>query len=358
MTLFTVGPVAMTPQIREAGAIDLPYFRTASFSDLMLGIERDLLALFGAPADSRAVLLSGSGSAGMEAAVASLFQPGDEPLLIVVGGGFGRRFAEIAERHGLAHDCLELPLEEDLTEASFAPFEGRRYAGVLINHGETSIGKLYDLDLVQRFCQRTGALLVVDAVSSFLNDPLDMATQGVDLALTASQKALALAPGLAPLVMGPRAVERILSRTSPLYYLDVASALRNQERGQTPWTPALAVIYQLRARLDEILAHGIEAEWAQRRRLAGYFREQLARRLPALTVPSFAKSMGLTPVMTAPYNARTLFERLEAQGLVITPSGGELATRFTRVGHMGALDESDYDRLLTAMAGLMAEEVL
>ena len=192
----------MSPAVRETGSIALPYFRTAGFSRLMLALEEELLGLFGAPGGSRALLMSGSGTAAMEAAVAGLFDPASDRLLIVNGGSFGQRFVEIAARHRIPHRVLTVPFEADLTAGLFADFTDYSPTGLLINQGETSIGKLYDLGIAADFCRSTGALLVVDAVSSFLNDRLDMEAQGVDCALTASQKALALPPGLAPLVLG------------------------------------------------------------------------------------------------------------------------------------------------------------
>lgn len=357
MTLFTVGPVEMSPAVRETGSIALPYFRTDSFSRLMLALEEELRDLFGAPDGSRAVLLTGSGSAAMEAAVAGLFDPARDRLLIINGGSFGQRFVEIASRHRIPHRVLTVPFEADLTADLFTEFEDYTPTGLLINQGETSIGKLYDLDIAADYCRRTGALLVVDAVSSFLNDELDMEAQTVDCALTASQKALALPPGLAPLVLGPRALAKLESTPQPLYYLDLAAALGNQERGQTPWTPALAIIYQLETRLGEIRAGGgLAAELARRSDLAAWFRTELGRRLPALRIPAFSKSNGLTPVLTRPYDARALFEALEQEGLVITPSGGDRTHTLTRIGHMGYLERAQYLPLLDAMEAWTEKE--
>lgn len=347
----------MSPAVRETGSIALPYFRTAGFSRLMLALEEELLGLFGAPGGSRALLMSGSGTAAMEAAVAGLFDPASDRLLIVNGGSFGQRFVEIAARHRIPHRVLTVPFEADLTAGLFADFTDYSPTGLLINQGETSIGKLYDLGIAADFCRSTGALLVVDAVSSFLNDRLDMEAQGVDCALTASQKALALPPGLAPLVLGPRALAKLEATPQPLYYLDLSAALRNQKRGQTPWTPALAIIYQLETRLADIRAGGgLAAELGRRAELAAWFRTELGRRLPGLRVPAYLKSNGLTPVLTEPYDARALFESLEEKGLIITPSGGERTHTLTRIGHMGHLSQAQYEPLLDAIVSWTEKE--
>ncbi len=347
MTLFTVGPVQMSPEVREAGAIAIPYFRTAHFSQLMLDLEQIILQLFGAPEGSRSVFLSCSGSGAMEAAVASCFNE-DDRLLIINGGGFGQRFEDIAKHHQIPFDVLRLPFEEDLTEAHLKPFGATAYKAVLVNHCETSIGKIYDLSLLGQWAHQHGAMLFVDAVSSFLNDPLDMESMQIDLALTTSQKALALAPGLSPVVMAPSAIEKLRQNQSKLFYHDLSRALNNMDRGQTPWTPSLGVIFQLEKRLKMIVEQGgLESELQRREQLSSYFRKQLSEQLPSYKIPTFQLSKGLTPVLSPNQLAKRIFTTLmDQEDMVVTPSGGDLADLLVRVGHMGDLYERDYDQLL------------
>lgn len=353
MTLFTVGPVEMDPAILEVGRKPLPYFRTAEFSEIMHKLSQQFLDCLSAGQGSQGLFITASGSGGMEAAVSSVFTQEDK-LLVIDGGSFGRRFVQLCEHYRIPHDVIRLPFEEDLTPEHLQPYRNRNYAGVLVNHHETSIGKLYDLKMLGQFCREEGAYLIVDAVSSFLSEEIRMADWDVDLVMTASQKCLACPPGLALVACSARLLEeRIRTKPGLSYYLSLQAAARDQERGQTPFTPALSIIFQVEKRFEQIMAKGIEAEYREKADLANYFRP----RIEALgyQIPAYKKSNALTPLLTAPLNAYNVFLTLKDEdGLVITPNGGEYASSLTRVGHMGYLKETDYDRLLDRMADLMS----
>ena len=237
------------------------------------------------------MLLTASGSGAMEAAVISIFRA-DEPLLVINGGTFGQRFADICARHRMNYTVLNLPFEEDLTEAHLAPFRDKGFKGLLIQGHETSIGKKMDLKMVGQWCKEEDCLLVADCVSAFLVDPIDMADMNIGVFLTSSQKSLALPPGLTIVVCTQEIVEeRISPDVSPCYYLDLWAAYHNAERGQTPFTPALGIIYQLEARLAEIsAAGGVDACIQGSETLASYFRTEVQRRTP-FTLPQFSLSM-------------------------------------------------------------------
>ncbi|HHX37796.1 MAG TPA: alanine--glyoxylate aminotransferase family protein [Clostridiaceae bacterium] len=350
MKLFTVGPVEMSPATRAIGSMAIPYFRTPQFSQRMQQIEADILGAVKAPAGARSVLLTASGSGAMEAAVVGVFRR-DEPLLVINGGTFGQRFAEICERHEMNYTVLDLPFEEDLTAAHLAPYRGKGYKGLLIQGHETSIGKRLDLKMVGAWCKEQGCLMVADCVSSFLVDPVDMADMNMDVFLTASQKSLALPPGLTIVVCTREVIEnRIMQQTGLSYYLDLKAAYRNAERGQTPYTPALSIVFQLEDRLQQIeAAGGVEACIQTSANLAGYFREQVLQRTP-FRMPPYSLSNGLTPLLTGTLDAYQMFlDLMNNKGQVLTPCGGDRAKTMVRVGHMGYLHKEDYDVLLDCL---------
>lgn len=352
MKLFTVGPVQMNPAVLAAGAEQPPYFRTAEFSRFMLRLEHDLLSLLDAPEGARAVFLTSSGSGAMDSAMASLFSPKDDRILIIRAGTFGNRFVEICEAQGLPYAVLDLPEEEELSDSHLAVFAGQGFTGITVNHCETSNGKLMDLQAVSRFAHREGLLTIVDAVSSFLCEPLSMKGLGLDLVLTASQKALALSPGIAPVALAPSAITRIKerseSRTLP-YYLDLSSALKNMERGQTPFSPAISILQQMRARLDG-LKEGADPEVLRVKALASFFRRELTART-SMTLPNWRMAAGVTIIESQGTDMEDLFTYLTEQGMVLNPCGGSHAKNRIRVGHMGDLDEEDYIRLLEHISG-------
>ena len=348
MRSFTVGPVQEADYVLEIGARQTPYFRNQSFSGVMLENEKMICELAHAPRDARTVFLTASGTGAMEASVMNVLDQ-DDKALVINGGGFGQRFVQLCAIHKIPYEELRVPFEEDLTAEMLAPFDGCGFTALLVNVDETSIGKLYDMELISAFCKRNHLLLIVDAISTFLADPFDMAAYGVDVMIASSQKALALPPGISFLVLSVHAVEKLEKLKQKSLYFDLCSALKDGERGQTPFTPAVSVLLQLHERLRRIVEAGPETEIARTNMLASYFREQIVR-LP-FDIPKFKLSNAVTPVlMRGERSAEELFERLERDyGIWVCPNGGEWRRKLFRVGHIGALETEDYERLVGAL---------
>ena len=357
MINFTVGPVQSCEAVRAVGAEHVPYFRTPEFSQVMLENESLMKQFTKAPEGARVVFLTGSGTASMEAAVMNVFTPADK-VLLVNGGSFGQRFHELCEIHEIPFEEIRLATGKALTAEHLAPFENQGFTGFLVNIHETSTGVRYNPELISDFCRRNGLFLVVDAISSFLADEFRMADWGVDVMITGSQKALACPPGISVMVLSPKAVERIQGNKVRSMYFDLKSALKNGERGQTPFTPAVGTLLQIHARLKEIEAKGgVEAETAAIAALADYFRSQIGD-LP-LDICSEAMSNAVTPLMTRNCSAHEIFTILKDEyGLWVCPNGGEYKDKIFRVGHIGALTMEDYQVLLKALRDLRDRGIL
>ncbi len=356
---FAVGPVQMDPQVQALGGEPVPYFRTQEFSDLMKENEALMCSLMHAPEGARAVFLTGSGTAAMEAAVMNLFDSRDR-LLIVEGGSFGHRFCEICDCHGIPYDTVCPPVGRSFGEAELAPFAGGGYSGVLVNMHETSTGVLYNMELLGEFCRREGYLLVVDAISAFLVDPLDMEAIGANLVLTGSQKALATPPGISIVVMDRAAMARLDQTHCPTYYLNLTSALKNGERGQTPFTPAVGILIQMNHRLVSLAAAGgAKAENQRAKEMADYFRRRIADY--PFRIAATDLSSGVTPLTPTGegVDAYEVFLTLKNDyHIVVCPNGGETAHTVFRVGHMGNLTKADYDTLLSALDHMKERKLL
>ena len=348
---FTAGPVEMDGDTLAIGAQPLPYFRTAAFSKLMLTAEADFLRLAGAPQQSRAVFLSASGTAAMEAAVMSVLAP-DDRALIVSGGSFGKRFCDMCTFHSIPCDELPLPTGAPLTADKLGAHGDPRHTALLVNLHETSTGTLYDIDLIAAYCKRHGLLLIVDAISAFIADPFDMSAHGIDVLITSSQKALACAPGVSLMALSPRALERVQRNQPKSYYLDLKRALMDGERGQTPFTPAEAVLMQLFSRLAALQNGGIQRERQHMRALALDFRERI-KALP-YTIATQSPSNAVTPLTPANgASAHTIFQTLMNEyHIYVCPNGGALRDTLFRVGHMGSLTLEDNQRLIDALADM------
>ncbi len=357
MLNFTVGPVQSDDAVRAIGAEQVPYFRTAEFSGTMLENERLIKKFAKAQEDARVVFLTGSGTAAMECAVINLFSVKDK-LLVVNGGSFGQRFCEICEVHDIPYTAIRLEFGQILTSDILEQYEGQGYTGFLVNIHETSTGMYYNPELIADFCRRNGLFLVVDAISSFLADPFDMAKWGVGVMITSSQKTLACPPGISVLVLSGEAVERIKANHVRSLYFDLKEALKNMDRGQTPYTPAVGILLQINARLKEIDATGgPEAECERTAGLAADFREGITD-LP-LTICSASLSNAVTPLATRNCSANDIFLALKDHyGIWVCPNGGELKDKIFRVGHIGALTTADNRVLLDALRDLAGKDIL
>ena len=365
MINFTVGPVQSCETVHKIGSEDVPYFRTTEFSEVMLENERLMLKFSGAPKGSRAVFITGSGTASMEAAVMNLLTAQDRAI-VVNGGSFGTRFCRICEVHDVPHDEIRLGTGKRLREEDLAAknanvakdtcedIEEKGYTAFLVNKHETSTGVHYDMRLISEYCKKHNLFLIVDNISSFLCDEFNMAELGADVMITGSQKALACPPGVSIIVLSPRALERLERNNPKCLYFDLRDALGNQERGQTPFTPAVQILLQINARLKEIdSSGGVAAEVAKARGMAEYFRRKI-KDLP-LEIVSESLSNAVTPLHpTNSMSAYDIFLKLKDEyGIWVCPNGGEMKDRIFRVGHMGCLDESDYDKLVTSLEEVM-----
>ena len=356
MINFTVGPVEMNDTVRAIGGEQIPYFRTEEFSALMKENERWFLKAAYADEGARAVFLTGSGTAAMEATVMHTLSQKDK-VLIVNGGSFGHRFAELCKLHRIPYDEIILEPGKTLREETLAAYAGRGYTAFLVNVHETSTGVHYDLDMIHRFCEENQLFLIVDGISSFLADELNVKKWGIDVLIVGSQKALAVPPGISILALSVKALERIEGMETKCMYLDLRNALKNGERGQTPFTPAVGTLLQIHARLQEIDASGVETEIAKVHRLAEDFRSKIAE-LP-LSYFSDSMSNAVTALKTRQVSAKKIFEILKNEYQIwICPNGGELADVLFRVGHIGSLTEEDNSVLVEALKDLQRRGIL
>ena len=357
LILFSVGPVEIDPEIRRIGADPLPYFRTDEFSDMNRRMGSMIKQTVHAQDHSQVVFLTASGTGAMEAAVINTFAKGDR-LLVIVGGAFGRRFADICMLHGLEHTVLELKQGQALTEKDLQLYRGKGFTGLLVNAHETSTGVLYDLPMIGQFCRQEGLLLIVDAISSFLADLYYMWQWNIDVTILSTQKALGLPPGLSMLVVNGRTVERMRGRRAPSYYFNLNSYFDNMRRGQTPFTPAVGILLQLRRRLEQIEQQGVDKIIEHTAVLARDFRTRIVG-LP-FAIPSERLSNALTPLQ--PRNSVSAYDIYlhlkDNYKIVVCPNGGELRNRLFRVGHMGHLTVDDNTRLINALAQMQTEGLI
>ena len=345
MKLFTIGPVQMYQHTLDVRSKNVPYFRTPEFSDIMLDTDKKLKEISGTRQDSKSVYLTASGTAAMEAAVINCFSVRDK-LIVINGGTFGMRFAKICDIYGIPHEDISLSFEEKLSYEHFERFEGKNFTGLLVNLDETSTGQLYDIILIRDFCKRNNLCLVADAISTFLCDPFNMDDFGIDVAILSSQKGLCLSPGLSIILLNNKTVMTRVAENNPkTLYFDFKDYFNNILRGQTPFTPAVGILYELYDMLNVLLEKGVENHLREIASRAAYFRSRVNEINTRL--PGYPLANAITPIIFGNPIATDLFNYLKDNfGIFVNPCGGAMSDFMLRISHAGDLSINDYDILI------------
>jgi aspartate aminotransferase-like enzyme len=324
--------------------------RSKEASMLIRDISRRLRDLFGT--SSPVCPVSGSGTAALEAAAVNTVRPGGK-VLVVVAGAFGKRFADILQRMDAEVVRLEIPwgspCEPDLLAKELD--RHREIQAVFLTHCETSTGVLHPVgELAKAVRQRSDALVIVDGVSSVGGTQLNMDEQGIDVAVTGSQKALMLPPGLAAVAVSRRAWHVIESNPRPRYYLDLLMYRHSLEQETTPFTPPVSLLFGLAESLNMLEEEGLQVVFRRHERLGRMTR----RALEALGIRLLTDESCASPTVTAAmggdrWTADELRAEMRNLGVVIAGGQGQLKGRIFRIGHMGFCHEPD---LLAALGTL------
>ncbi len=350
--LLLPGPVPVAQPVLEAMARPMINHRGPEFAALIKRLEHGLRPVFGTNGD--VMILGASGTGGLEAAVASLFSPGDRLLSCPVGV-FGKRLADIARTYGCQVEVFETPLGAAVDAAALRARlerdDAHAFRGILLTHNETSTGVQNDMVALADVTRAHGALTVVDSVSGLGASRFAMDAWGFDVVVTASQKAFAVPPGLAMVAVSERGWDAIAKAKIPRFYFDLGKAREFASKDQTPWTPPVSICYALDVALERYHATGMEANFA---RHATYARAvRAAFEALGFTIFSRPDAHSVTVVAATPPAGvdpaaflKTLRERY---GVVISGGQGELTGKIVRFGTMGDVSESD---LLGAVASV------
>jgi aspartate aminotransferase-like enzyme len=350
--LLLPGPVPVAQPVLEAMARPMINHRGPEFGALLERLEGGLQPVFGTRGDI--VILGASGTGGLEAAVASLFSPGDRLLSCPVGV-FGKRLADIARTYGCDVEVFETPLgariDPEALGARLERDDSKAFRGILLTHNETSTGVQNDMAALAPITRAHGALTIVDSVSGLGASPFNMDAWGFDVVVTASQKAFAVPPGLAMVAVNERAWTAIGESKAPRFYFDLGKAREFARKNQTPWTPPVSICYALDVALERYHAVGMAANFTRHAMYAWAVRAAFT----ALGFSIFSRpdAHSVTVVAARPPagvdSAAFLTTLRERYGVVISGGQGELAGKIVRFGTMGDVSEGD---LLGAIASL------
>ena len=352
MNLRVPGPTPCPEEVLQAGARQMINHRGPEFAQLIGACHDGLQKVFHTTNDI--AILTASGTGGLEAAVVNTLSPGDK-LLCVSVGVFGDRFCQVAGAYGADVTKLSFPLGEaaDPDAIRSALQADPSIKAVAVTHNETSTGVTNDLQAIAQVVRESDALLLVDAISSLGCIPLDTDAWGCDVVVTGSQKGFMVPPGLAFVGVGPRAWEASKSATTPRFYLDLDRHVSYYKRGQTPWTPAVSVMFALERALELMLAEGMDAIHRRHAEVARITREGVV----ALGLELFARderyaSDTVTAVKVPEgVEAGELLGTMRSEhGVVVAGGQGPaMEGKVFRIGHLGYVTPEDVSGVLDAL---------
>jgi aspartate aminotransferase-like enzyme len=353
--LMSPGPTPVPPEVLAAGAAPVIHHRGPDFRELMLRTLARLREV--CRTENDVLLFTASGSGAFESAVVNLLSPG-ERVLVATAGAFGDRWCALAraygaEVHELRYSWGETPQPEDLR--SRLDESGAKV--VVVVHSETSTGVVADVQALARVTRESGALVVVDAVSSLGAVPLETDAWGLDVVVAGSQKALMTPPGLSLATVSEAAWERSKRSTMPRFYFDWARMQAALEGGSTPFTPAVTLVVALDAALGLLLEEGLDTAFARHAALGRACREGAKAMGLELFSPDEERSAVVTAILTPEgVDAKELVLELRDRfGITVAGAHGELGSRMFRIGHIGYYDVLDITTSLTAVETLLVE---
>ncbi|HEV8574964.1 MAG TPA: alanine--glyoxylate aminotransferase family protein [Dehalococcoidia bacterium] len=355
------GPTPVPPDILQAVAHPMVNHRGREFAALITRVAERLKDFYATSND--VLILSASGTGGLEAAVVNTLSPGDKVLSVSIGS-FGERFAAIADTYG----ADVIPLQYEWGQAA-SPHEVRRaleehpeVTAVLLTHNETSTGVTNPLEEIARAVRDAATspesrvpsppLLLVDAVSSLGAIPLETDGWGLDVVVTGSQKGWMVPPGLAFVSMSERAWRAYEKAKMPRFYLDLGRHRDTLAKGQTPWTPTMSIFFGLDVALERMVEEGMERIFTRHASIARTVRQGVkAMGLELLCEDERFASDTVTAVRCPEgievSDLRTTIE--DDHNVVLAGGQGKLQGKIFRIGHLGLVDEADIRETLEAL---------
>jgi len=359
--LMGPGPSNVHPRILQAMALPTIGHLDPEFIKIMDGTKAMLKTVFRTE-NELTLPVSGTGSAGQEACVANMVEPGDR-CVVCIHGVFGNRMADMVARNGGEVVKVEAPWGQPIDPADVAAaLAGGKTKLVAIVHAETSTGVLQPLEEISRLTHDHGALFLVDTVTSLGGHPVEVDAWGIDACYSGTQKCLGIPPGLAPITFSPRAVAALEARKSKVssWYLDMTlvRAYWGQDRVYHHTAPVLH-IYALYEALREVASEGLRARWERHNRAGSYLQDELkARGLELLAEPEHQLAPLTAVRVPERVDGPRVQERLlREHGIEIGGGLGPSAPAMWRIGLMGYNARVEIaDRVLAALDTVLADE--
>lgn len=347
--LFSPGPTPVPERVLLSMAEPLFHHRDPAFEEVFREVREGLKYVFQTEKD--VLILASSGTGAMEAAVVNTLCQGDA-VLVVRGGKFGERWAEICEAYGLRVVPVDAvwgeAIDPVLVQRSLEADPEIR--AVMVQACETSTGVLHPVkELCEIVREREDTIIIVDAISALGAVDLPMDRWGIDVMVAGSQKALMLPPGLSFVALSEKAWRFVKRSTLPKYYFDLEAELRSQRKNQTHFTPAISLVVGLREALRMIKEEGLQNIFERHKLLARAVQE--AVRAMGLELLADSPSPTLTAIkLPSGIDGQELKRRLEDRyGLIVAGGQEHLKGKIIRIAHMGYFEPSDILQVVAAL---------
>lgn len=352
--LMVLGPTEVEKEILEIASYPQEYMRTDDYMSKWLKIFDGLKYCF--QTQNPVVVFASSGTGAMEAAVTNTMCKNDM-IIYINSGSFGKRWGDICRKHGI--NAIEIPVKfgespkAEIVAEFLAKYPNAK--GVFATLNETSSGALTDIKAIGNIVKNhKNTIFVVDCISGILSDEFLQDEWGVDVAVSASQKAFALPPGLGFMSISFKALKFAEKSNLRNFYFDIFDYIDNAKRGQTPFTPPVSIINQLEKRLENIIDEGLENFRVRYQRNTKILREGLKKL--GFTILASNPANCVTAVMTENIDASLVVKIMrEKYNIEIAPSGGELKTKLFRIGNYGAVGPNEINHCLEALEKVKEE---
>ncbi len=345
------GPTSLPDAVREAGARQMVNHRGPEFAVLQNRIIERLKTFYKTQND--VLIVTAAGTGGLESAIVSFLSPGDKVLAVSIGA-FGDRFAKIATAYGadVTKQSYEWGQAADPAKVRDALVAGGPWKAVLLTQNETSTAVTNPIAELAAAAKAAApdALILVDAISGLGAVPFETDAWGLDVVVSGSQKAWMVAPGLSFVAVSPRAWEAAAVAKMPKFYFDLAAHKTSAESGQTPWTPAVAVMFQLDVALEMMEQETLPEIWKRHAAVGAAVRAGLLTLgFKLLADPAFASDTVTGAWIPEELDWKTFNGKLRKLGLVVAGGQGALKGKIFRIGHLGHVT---VPAILNAMAVL------
>lgn len=351
LILLNPGPVNITDRVRQALLKPDLCHREPECTELVQSIRSKLVQAFEVEQDFSAVLVTGSGTAALEMAVASCVNEG-QSLLVVRNGVYGERIAQMAETHKLPVVTVDTewgqpPNIDDIEQALDTHPEIQTVAVV---HHETTTGLLNPIHEIGERVHQRGKSLLVDAISSLAGDTIDFERAHIDLCVGTANKCIQGLPGVSFVLVRQEELKRLSTVPSRSVYFDLVKNHQAQLKGDTLFTPAIQIHYAFEAALEELIEETVPGRIERYGKAAKVLRQGFKEMGLEIVIDPDFHSNSLTALkLPEGMNYATLHDRLKEQGFVIYAGQGQLSQRIFRIANMGDIQDHEFRRFLEVM---------